>query len=198
MRLLPLSQNTSDLAYFVLNWPIFRMILRPSNDAKPTRTLASRDRLMDVRGVMCRQVVPNKNPVVVRPLHSKLLDLHANVVTEIPKDVGCCPHTLDTPNPMPRMLNTPTDLRRKSWIPRLDCKKDGDLCKVMIVPVFSNTKNLQRPPPSAVALLKSNPKLININQLLSRDPKNPKWGWAVPKAPDTELDVLPLSLVGLC
>ncbi len=117
MRLLPLLQNTSDLAYFVLNWPIHRMILRPSNDAKPTRTLPYRDRLMDVRGVMRRRVVPNKNPVVVRPLHSELLDLRANVVTEIPEDVVCCPHTLDTPNPTSRTLNTPTDLRRKSWIP---------------------------------------------------------------------------------
>ena len=53
MRLLPLPQNTCDLAYFVFNRPIFGMILQPSNDAKPTRTLAPRDRLMDVRGLMC-------------------------------------------------------------------------------------------------------------------------------------------------
>ena len=90
------------------------------------------------------------------------------------------------------------DVRRKSWIPRLDGKKDSDLGTMVIVPIFPYPENPQRPTPCAVALLKSNPKLININQLLSRDPKNPKWGWAVPKAPDTELDVLPLSLVGLC
>ncbi len=198
MRLLPLPQNARDLAYFVLNWPIFGMILRPSNNAKPTRTLTSRDSLMDICGVMCRQVVPNKNPVVVCFVHTELLYLRANVVAKIPKDVDCCPHTLDTPNPTPRTLNTPTDMRRKPRIPRLDCEENSDLRTVIVVPVFSNTKNLKRPPPSVVALLKSNAKFIDINQLSSGDFKNPERGRAVPEGPDTELDVLPLSLVGLC
>ena len=60
MRLFPLPQNTRDFAYFVFNRPIFGMILWPSNYAKLTRTLAPHDRLMDVRGVMRSQVVPNK------------------------------------------------------------------------------------------------------------------------------------------
>ena len=117
MRLLSLPQNTRHLTYFVFNRPIFGMMLRPSNDAKPTRTLVPHDRLMDVRGVMRSQVVPNKNPVVIRSLHSEPLHLRANAVAEITENVDCCPTALDTPNPTPRALNTPTDVRRKPWIP---------------------------------------------------------------------------------
>ena len=98
MRLFPLPQNTRDLAYFVFNWPIFGMILWPSNDAKLTRTLPPRDCLMDVRRVICSQVVPNKNPVVIRSLHSELHYLRANVVPKITENVGCCSTALDTPN----------------------------------------------------------------------------------------------------
>jgi hypothetical protein len=72
---------------------------------------------MDVSGVMRSQVVPNKNPGVVRSLHSELLYLRANVVTKITENVGWCPTALDTPNPMPRTLNTLTDVQRKPWIP---------------------------------------------------------------------------------
>jgi len=88
MRFLHLPQNTRHLTYFVFNWPIFGMILRPSNDAKLTRTLATRDRLMGVHGVMHSQVVPNKNLVVICSLHSELY-LCANVVAEITENVGC-------------------------------------------------------------------------------------------------------------
>ena len=196
MRLLPLPQNTRHLTYFVFNRPIFGMILRPSNDAKPTRTIAPRDRLMDVRGVMRSQVVPNKNPVVIRSLHSELLYLRANVVAEITENVDCCPTALDTPNPTPRALNTPTDVRRKPWIPRFDCEEDRDLCTKMVVPIFTHPKNTQCPSPRAVALLHRNPELIDVNELASGHLKNSERGGAVKKAPDTELDVLPLSLIG--
>ncbi len=134
MRLLSLPQNTRHLTYFVFNRFIFGMILRPSNDAKPMRIIAPRDRLMDARGVMRSQVVPNKNPVVIRSLHSELLYLRANVVAEITENVDCCP----TPNPTPRALNTPTDVRRKPCIPRFDCEEDRDLCTKMVVPIFTH------------------------------------------------------------
>ena len=196
MRLLPLPQNTRDLAYFVCNRPIFGMILPPSNDAKPTRNLAPRDRLMDVRGVMRSQFVPNKNPVVVRSLHSILLYLRANVVAKITENVDCCPTALDTPNPTPRTLNTPTEVRRKPWIPRLDCKEDRDLGTKIVVPIFAHPKNPRCQSPRAVALLHRNPELIDVNELASGHLKNSERGGAVKKAPDTELDVLPLSLIG--
>ena len=196
MRLLPLPQNTRQLTYFVFNRPIFGMILRPSNDAKPTRTLAPRDRLMDVRGVMRSQVVPNKNAMVVCPLDPKLLNLRANVIAEITENVGCCPTAMHTPNPTPRALNTPTDVRRKPWIPRFDCEEDRDLCTKMVVPIFTHPKNTQCPSPRAVALLHRNPELIDVNELASGHLKNSERGGAVKEAPDTELNVLPLSLIG--
>ncbi len=174
------------------------MVLRPSNNAKPSRTLATRHCLVDIRGVMHHQIIPKQYLVVIYPLHSKLLNLRANLVTKVPKDVECFPHTLDTPNPTLKMLNTPTDLLRKCWIPRLDGKKDSDLGTVVIMPIFPYPENPQRPPPCSVSLLQRDPKLINVNQLLPGHLKNPKWGRTVPKAPDMELDMLSLSLVGLC
>ena len=41
-----------------------------------------------------------------------------------------------------------------------------------------------------------NPELIDVNELASGHLKNSERGGAVKKAPDTELDVLPLSLIG--
>ena len=151
---------------------------------------------MDVRGVMRSQVIPNKNPVVIRSLHSELLYLRANVVAKITENVDCCPTALDTPNPTPRALNTPTDVRRKPWIPRFDCEEDRDLCTKMVVPIFTHPKNTQCPSPRAVALLHRNPKLIDVNELASGHLKNSERGGAVKNAPDTEPDVLPLSLIG--
>jgi hypothetical protein len=72
--------------------------------------------------VMSRQVVPNKNAMVVCPLDPKLLHLRAIVIAELTENVGCCPTAMHTPNPMPRALNTPMDVPRKPWIPRFDCK----------------------------------------------------------------------------
>ncbi len=63
------------------------MVLQPSHNTEPTRTLATRHCLVDIRGVMHSQVVPNQDPVVIYPHHSKLLYLWADVITKIPEDV---------------------------------------------------------------------------------------------------------------
>ena len=122
--------------------------------------------------------------------------LRANVVAEITENVDYCPTALDTPNPTPRALNTPTDVRRKPWIPRFDCEEDRDLCTKMVVPIFTHPKNPQCPPPRVVALLHRNTKIINVNELASGHLKNSERGGAVKEAPYTELDVRPLSLIG--
>jgi len=88
------------------------------------------------------------------------------------------------------MLNTPTDMRRKPWIPCLNCKEDCSLGTKRVVHIFTHPKN------RAVALLHCNPKLIDINELASGHLQNSERGGAVKKASDTELDVLPLSLIG--
>ncbi len=55
----------------------------PSHNTKPMRTLMTRHRLVDVCRVTRHQVIPKANPVVIHPLHSKLLNLGANVVTNV-------------------------------------------------------------------------------------------------------------------
>jgi hypothetical protein len=90
------------------------MVSQPSHNAEPTKTLATRRRLMDVHGVMRRQVVPSQDPVVIHPHHSKLLYIQADMIKKKPDDVDCCPDSLDTPDPTPRTLNTPMDVQQKS------------------------------------------------------------------------------------
>ena len=63
------------------------------------------------------------------------------------------------------MLNTPTDMRRKPWIPCLNCKEDCDLGTKMVVHIFTHTKNPQCLYPPSVALLHRDPKLIDVNEL---------------------------------
>jgi hypothetical protein len=91
--------------------------------------------------------------VIICPHYSKLLYLQADMITEIPEDVYCCAYSMDTPDPMPRMLNTPTDVWWKSWIPLLDGKKDSDLGTMVIVPIFPYPEHHQCPTPCVVALL---------------------------------------------
>ncbi len=121
LQLLPLPQYACDLANFVFYGPIFWMIQRPSNNTEPPRTLSSRYCLMDVRRVVGSQVIPQKNTVVIRPLQSKLLYFRANMITEIPKDIDCCPHPLDAPNPTPWTLDTSTYFWGKGSIPPNNC-----------------------------------------------------------------------------
>jgi hypothetical protein len=60
----------------------------------------------------------------------------------------------------------------------------------------SPTENLQRPSQCMVTFLHHNTKLVHIDELASRLQKNSERGGAVPEAPDTELNVLPLCLIG--
>ena len=140
VRLLPHPEYVRELTYLIFYRSEFGVVLRTSDDAESAGTVTARHGLMHICRVMSRQVVPNKNPVVIRSLHSELLYLRANVVAEITENVGCCPTALDTPNPMPRTLNTPTDMRRKPWIPRFDCNEDRDLGTKMVVPIFTHPK----------------------------------------------------------
>ncbi len=126
---------------------IFGTVLWPSHNTELTRTLTTRHGLMDVCGVMHCHVVPKQDPVVICPHHSKLLFLQTDMITKIPEDVDCCANSLDILDPMPRALNTFTDVQQKSWIPQLDCKKDCNHGTVVVVPIFSHPENPQCPPP---------------------------------------------------
>jgi hypothetical protein len=135
--------------------------------------------------------------MVVCPLDPKLLNLRANIIAEITENVGCCPTAVHTPNPTPRMLHTSKDMLGEPRIPRLDCEYNCDLGTKTVVPIFTHPKNPQCPSLHAVALLCHNTKLIGVNELASGHLKNSKRGGAVKEAPDTKLNVLPLSLIGL-
>ena len=134
--------------------------------------------------------------MVVCPLDPKLLNLRANVITEITENVHCCPTAVHTPNPMPRTLHTSEDMLGEPRIPRLDRKYNCDLGTKMVVPIFTHPKNPQCPSLRAVALLHRNTKLIHVNELASGHLKKSKRGGAVKEAPDMALNVLPLSLIG--
>jgi hypothetical protein len=89
------------------------MVLRSSNNTESMGTIASRHRLMDVRGVVGSQVIPNENAMVVRPVHTKPFDLCAYVVAEITRNVsGRTYPPLDASNPSSRPLDTSPSLRR--------------------------------------------------------------------------------------
>jgi hypothetical protein len=196
VRLLSHPKYVRELAYFIFGWSEFGVVLRTSNDAESAGTITARHGLVHICRVMCRQVVPNKNAMVVHPLNPKLLNLGTNMITEITKNVGCCPTAMYTPNPMSRTLHTSKDVRGEPRIPRLNCKYNRDLGNKMVVPIFIHPKNPQCPSPPAVALLHRNTKLIDVNELAPGHLKNSKRGGAVKEAPDTELDIRPLSLIG--
>jgi hypothetical protein len=184
------------LTYFIFDWSKFGVVLWTSDDAELAGTITARHGLVHIRQVISRQVVPNKNVMVVHPLDPKLLNLGANVITEITKNVGCCPTAVYTPNPTLRTLHSSKDVQGEPRIPRLNRKHNRDLGTKMVVPIFTHPKNPQCPSPRVVALLHCNTKLIDVNELASRHLKNSERGGAVNEAPDTELDIRPLSLLG--
>ena len=80
VRLLPHSKYVCELAYFIFDWSEFGVVLRTSDDAELAGTVTARHSLVHICRVMGRQVVPNKNVMVVCPLDPKLLNLHANAM----------------------------------------------------------------------------------------------------------------------
>ena len=196
VRLLPHPEYVRELTYLIFYRSEFGVVLRTSDDAESAGTVTARHGLMHICRVMSRQVVPNKNTMVIRPLDSILLNLGANVITEITKNVGCCPTAVHAPNPTPRTLHTSEDVRGEPRIPWLNREYNCDLGTKMVVPIFLHPKDSKCPSPRAVALLHRNPELIDVNELASGHLKNSERGGAVKEAPDTELDVFPLSLVG--
>jgi hypothetical protein len=152
---------------------------------------------MDVRGVVGGQVIPNKNAMVVRPVHAEPFDLCANVITEIAKNVSGCTYPLNASNPLSRLLDTSPSLWRQGRIPRLDGEEDGDLATVMVVTVLPHPEYLEGPPTRPIALFEGDPKLVDVDELPSRHLEYSERRRAIPKIPYAELNVLALRLVGL-
>jgi hypothetical protein len=67
VRLLSHPKYVRELAYFVFDWSKFGVLLRTSDDAESAGTITACHGLVHIRRVMSRQVVPNKNAMVIRP-----------------------------------------------------------------------------------------------------------------------------------
>ncbi len=151
---------------------------------------------MNICAEMCSKVIPNKYSVKVSAWDIVRLNIAANIITKIMENIGGGANGTQTSDPMLRALNASSSIWRKSWIPWLDCKDDSDLCAMVAVSVFFDTMYLHGPPQRVIAFFKSHPKIININELPSGLLTNAKRKRAVPKAPDAELHVRPLNLLG--
>jgi hypothetical protein len=55
------------------------------------------------------------------------LNILADVVTEVAKDIGGCSNGVYTLNQMLRVLDTSSNMWSQAWIPRLDCEDDGNV-----------------------------------------------------------------------
>ncbi len=184
------------LTNFLFNGAIFWMVRWPRDNGKIARANTARHRVINICTEMRSKVVPNQYSVKVRAWNIVRLIIVANVIAKIMENIGGCANGAQTSDPTLRALNTSTNIWRKSWVPWLDCKDDSDLCTMVVVSILSDTMYLYGPPPRAIAFFKSHTKLVNVNELPSGHLKNAKRKRAVPKAPDAELHVRPLSLVG--
>ena len=110
--MLLLQDNTShQVADFVFDWSILWMVLRSSKDGKISWPRPSHNHIVNIRSIVSRQVVPNKDAMIVSAIVAVLFDVGANGVDEIMVDDCRCTRSTNTPNPSSRMLETTTS----SW-----------------------------------------------------------------------------------
>jgi hypothetical protein len=131
----------------IFNKPKYRVVLRASNNTELAGTGTARHHLVNVHGVVLSQIIQDKNAMVIRNGHTKLLDLGANMVTEIVKNIDCCANVLQALNPMLMPLYTSTDQWGEPWVPWLNCNKNCNVCTMVIVPIFLHTKTCKAHPP---------------------------------------------------
>jgi hypothetical protein len=86
--LLPQLNPLHHLADFVLHWAIFWMVRRPRNNQEIARTITVHHRVVNVRAVMCRKIVPNERPMKISAGDIICLDIHAHVVAKVAEYIG--------------------------------------------------------------------------------------------------------------
>ncbi len=74
-----------DVTDLVLDGAKFGVVRRPRDDVKSTRTRPRRDRCMDVRGVVGRHIIPDKNTIIISPGDAIHLDVIAYILTKSQK-----------------------------------------------------------------------------------------------------------------
>ena len=74
-----------DVTDLVLDGAKFGVVRRPWDDVKTTRTRPRRDRCMDLRQVVGRQIIPDKNAFIISPSNAIHHDVVTHIFTKIPK-----------------------------------------------------------------------------------------------------------------
>ncbi len=145
---------------------------------------------------MCREVIPDENPMEIGAGDIVRFNIRANVVAKIPEDIGGGANGMQTSDPALRTLDTSANICRQGRIPRLDGEDDSHLNAVVVVPVLTDTMYRYGPPPRAVTLFQHHPKLIKVNQPPSGHLVHTERRRTVPKPPHAKLHVRVLHLVG--
>jgi hypothetical protein len=101
---------------------------------------------------MCPKVIPDENLMEIGAGDIVRLNIRANVVAKIPKDIGGGANGMQLSDPALRMLDTSANMCRQGRIPRLDGKDDSHLNAVVVVPVLTDMMYHYSPPPCAVTL----------------------------------------------
>ena len=140
------------LTYFVFNRAIFWMIRWPWDNGEIAGTDTVCHRVVDVHTVMCGKVVPDKYSMKVSAGDIVRLNIPADIVAEILKDIDCSSNNTPASDPSSRSLNATTNMWSQGWIPRLYRKDDCNFNTVVIVSVLSDSMHLCSPSPRAVTL----------------------------------------------
>jgi hypothetical protein len=187
-----------DITNFIFDGTKLGVIRQPRDDLETTRASTCGDRRVDIGAVVRGQIIPNKNTIVISHGNAIDLDVAKNIIlTEISKHIVGRTNVPYAPNPPSRMFHATIYICRKGRIPRLNCKKDGELLAMTVVAIFPHPKQLQHPPLFSVAFLNCHPKLVNINEHPPRHLRDAKGGSSVPEAEDVMLNRLSLCLIGL-
>ncbi len=140
------------LTDFLLYGTVLWMIWWPRYDRKIARTDTVQNHVVYVPAVMCDKVIPDKNLMEISDGDIVCLNILADVVAEVVKDICHGSNVVYTLDPTLRALDTPLSMRSQAWISWLNHKDDGYLCPVEVVPVFFDTQHLHGPSPHAVTL----------------------------------------------
>ena len=139
MLLLLQSNLLHHLADFEFNLAIFWMIRRPWNNAKITGTNTVCHRVVDIFAMMRCKIIPDENSMEVSARYIVHLNIPADVFAKITKNIGLGSNSAYAPNTTLWVLDALLNMWSQGWIPRLDCKDDGNLCPVAVVSILTNT-----------------------------------------------------------
>jgi hypothetical protein len=102
---------------------------------------------------VCHRVVdPDKYLMKVSAGDIVHLDIPADIITKISKDIDCCSNSTPASDPSSRSLNATMNMWSQGRIPRLYRKDDCNFNTVVVVPILTDTMHLCGPSPHAVTL----------------------------------------------